>query len=403
MSGALVVIDRRSGRGALHSGRAPVPPRECRGEDRRTPVQVRETRQSSALPFLAIQHSTLLKIADAHRWRKKTYNNAISALRRAFEFGFLDYPERHNPAAALKCARMSKKDRPRIDPFSIQDAEVLIAALHRDWGEAQSNYDEFRFFTGLRPSEEIALLATDYDAAKGILNITKARVDGIDKDATKTGEDRLILLCPRAVAILERQLRLREQFVGAGLLRHNHLFFTASGEPMRDLKYPYWRWQRTLRRLPIRCRKPYLARHTSVSWNLMLGHNPLRVAKEHGHRISTMFAVYAAWIEGTVEADVGAISDAMNRTSGEVANPAPVRVAPVTQTAPSPKDDVSAFPAQVRLFGAVNPHQTEFASGKANSRPPLGINPLKLKDFIGGKGGTRTLDPGIMSRPVGSR
>ena len=33
-----------------------------------------------------------------------------------------------------------------------------LAAIHRDWGEAQGNYDEFRFFTGLRPSEEIALV-----------------------------------------------------------------------------------------------------------------------------------------------------------------------------------------------------------------------------------------------------
>src|SRR5688500_18815247 len=50
------------------------------------------------------------------------------------------------------------EDRPNIDPFSMHDAETLIAAIHRDWGEAQGNYDEFRFFTGLRPSEEIALV-----------------------------------------------------------------------------------------------------------------------------------------------------------------------------------------------------------------------------------------------------
>jgi hypothetical protein len=59
---------------------------------------------------------------------------------------------------------------------------VLIAALHGDWGEAQGNYDELRFFTGLRPSEEIALVVTDYDAVHGVLSITKARVLGIDKD-----------------------------------------------------------------------------------------------------------------------------------------------------------------------------------------------------------------------------
>ncbi len=111
-----------------------------------------------ALPFLGVRHSTLVKVADSHTWKKKTYNNAISALRRAFEFGYRDYPEKRDPAAALKSARIGKKDRPMIDPFSIQEAERLIAALHRDWGEAQGNYDEFRFFTGLRPSEQIALV-----------------------------------------------------------------------------------------------------------------------------------------------------------------------------------------------------------------------------------------------------
>ncbi|MEJ0038865.1 MAG: hypothetical protein WDO68_22820 [Gammaproteobacteria bacterium] len=51
-----------------------------------------------------------------HRWTKKTYNNAISALRRAFAFGFEDHPELHNPARALKSARIGKKDRPLQHP-----------------------------------------------------------------------------------------------------------------------------------------------------------------------------------------------------------------------------------------------------------------------------------------------
>jgi integrase len=145
----------------------------------------------------------LVRIADAYTCNKKTYNNAISALRRAFNFGYLDYPERADPAASLKCARIGKRDRPAIDPFSIQDAEVLIAALHRDWGEAQGNYDELRFFTGMRPSEQIALIVTDYDATHGVLSITKARVNGLDKDVTKTGEDRRIVLCPRAIVVID--------------------------------------------------------------------------------------------------------------------------------------------------------------------------------------------------------
>jgi len=42
------------------------------------------------LPFIAVQHSMMIKIADSHDWNKKTYNNCISALRRAFAFGYLD-------------------------------------------------------------------------------------------------------------------------------------------------------------------------------------------------------------------------------------------------------------------------------------------------------------------------
>jgi integrase len=120
------------------------------------------------LPFLGVRYSTLIEIADAYTRHRKTYNNAVSALRRAFNFGYLDYPELRDPAASLRCARIGRNDRPSIDPFSIQDAEALIAAIHQERGEAQGNCDELRFFTGLRPSEAIALVVTDYDAARGV-------------------------------------------------------------------------------------------------------------------------------------------------------------------------------------------------------------------------------------------
>jgi hypothetical protein len=72
--------------------------------------------------------------------------------------------------------------------------EALIAAIHRDWGEMQGNYDEFRFFTGLRPSEQIALLVDDCDVSQGKLKVSKACVMKRDKDRTKTGVRCLISL-----------------------------------------------------------------------------------------------------------------------------------------------------------------------------------------------------------------
>lgn len=189
--------------------------------------------------FLNVRYSSLVRIADNTTWSKKTYNNAISVLRRAFKFGCRDYPELHNPTLSLKSARIHRKDRAVIDPFTIQDAERLIAAIHADWGEAQRNYDEFRFFAGLRPSEVIALLASDFDARRGTLKVTKACVAGRDKDVTKNGDDRLVVLCPRAIAVAARQLTLRAQLEPDGKIDHGKLFFKANGDWLSGSQRPH--------------------------------------------------------------------------------------------------------------------------------------------------------------------
>ena len=40
--------------------------------------------------FLDVRYSTLVQIADRADWSKKSYNNAVSVLRRAFKFGYGD-------------------------------------------------------------------------------------------------------------------------------------------------------------------------------------------------------------------------------------------------------------------------------------------------------------------------
>jgi integrase len=346
-----------------------------------------------ALRFLNIRYSTLVEIADSPNWEKKTYNNAISVLRRAFKFGYRDYPERHNPTSGLKSARILKKDRTKIDPFTIQDAETLIAAIHWHWGEAQGNYDEFRLFTGMRPSEQIALLVTDFDAARGALKVTKARVAGIDKDSAKTGEDRRMELCTRALDVLNRQLALRKRLELEGKIHHDHLFFKETGEPICSLQYPYRRWRWTLRRNSrIRYRKPYCARHSSVSWDLMVGRNPLWVAKQHGHSITTMLRAYAAWAEGAIEADIEAIQHAMDF------NPRAIKRAATAEA--STRENP---PAAVKL---IEPQPTPAVETARHDHLSVDLPVATLwqrvthgitRIFTGGERGTRTLDLGIMS------
>jgi len=114
-----------------------------------------------------------------------------------------------------------------------------------------------------------------------------------------------------ALAVLRRQLALRDRLQRAGQVRHAHLFFSEDGAMLRSIHETGTRWAKTLARLPIRSRRPCCARHSCVSWNLMLGKNPLWVARQHGHSVRTMLEVYAAWADGAVESDLAALSRSM--------------------------------------------------------------------------------------------
>jgi integrase len=163
------------------------------------------------------------------------------------------------------------------------------------------------------PSEQIALLVTDYDARREVLAVTKTRVLRRDKDRTKTQEDRDVELCPRALEVLRRHLALRSEYVAVGKIRHEHLFFLEDGRPISDPEITRWRWSESIKALNVRRRGPYHARHSSVTWQLMLGKNLLWVAKQHGHSVEVMLRMYAAWLDGATEADIYAIKNAMEK------------------------------------------------------------------------------------------
>ena len=258
-------------------------------------------------PFDDIIYSRLAAVVadNTKDVKKKTYNNIVSAVRTYFKFGYKDRPGKFNPAVALPGFRITAKDRPKVDPFTIQEAELIIAASHRMHGDWYGNFEEFRFFTALRHSEQFALDVADCDLANGKISVTKAVVDGQMKNRTKTNQDREIDLCPRALEVLRAQLALREQMVAAGKVDHERVFFTAVGEPLSTTYLPYNRWTEVLETLPaIRRRKPYNSRHSYSSWRLMVGHNRLLVALEDGHTVETMERTYASWTRGAKPEDV---------------------------------------------------------------------------------------------------
>jgi hypothetical protein len=135
--------------------------------------------------------------------------------------------------------------------------------------------------------------------------------------------------------------------------------------------------------MKVRYREPYNARHSSVSWNLMVGKNPLWVAKQHGHSVQTMFEVYAAWTEGAKEADVEAIRQAMQS---------------------SPR-----MPARIEKPTALVPLRSrEFGTDLALEGGGITVSDGNPKENTGGERGIRTLEglltltplAGPLSRPA---
>ncbi|MFL6603059.1 MAG: Arm DNA-binding domain-containing protein [Steroidobacteraceae bacterium] len=97
-----------------------------------------------SLVFSQVRYSRLIAVADGHSWSKKTYNNSISVLKRAFEFGYRDRP--------------------------------------------------------VHPSEQIALVLSNVDLVQGIISVNKARVSasiGIKRRRAKIAAFNCVLArCP---------------------------------------------------------------------------------------------------------------------------------------------------------------------------------------------------------------
>lgn len=59
-----------------------------------------------------------------------------------------------------------------------------------------------------------------------------------DKDCTKTGEDRIVELCPRALEVLKHQLAVRARMKLLGKVNHDNVFFREDGTQIRNLNNP---------------------------------------------------------------------------------------------------------------------------------------------------------------------
>lgn len=232
-------------------------------------------------------------VADREWGSNKTHNNYVSALREMMAYALDHEYIDNNPAEKLK---MLKVQRPEPDPYTVAEAEALIKAAAKVHGEIDAIYWEVSFLLGMRPGEQISVEWLDWSRITGRLTVQRMLTEGKAKDSTKTHAARHMDLPPRAVAVLTK-LRALTQMRGPLLFIDYE-----TGEQIQRSTVMQERWVLLHKVAGVRYREPYQCRHSSVSWKLMAGENPMKVAKNHGHSLATMFKTYAHWVDTECEA-----------------------------------------------------------------------------------------------------
>jgi integrase len=217
----------------------------------------------------------------------KTKNNILIPMRSVLEVAFYDGTINTNPADRIK---NMKAQKPEPDPFTLDEANLILDRMRKNYHEQVVNYFEFAFFTGLRTSELIELQWGDVEETN--ITVRRARVEGRVK-ATKTYTIRQVSLNERAKAAILRQMKHTK-------MKGKYVF----NNPVTDLPWNDQRaqsklyWLPTLTALKLRERVPYQCRHTFATMMLMAGANPMWVSKQMGHvNMKMLLEVYSRWID----------------------------------------------------------------------------------------------------------
>ncbi|RAH37447.1 Arm DNA-binding domain-containing protein [Halomonas sp. SL1] len=186
------------------------------------------------------------------------------------------------------------------DPFTKEEQEAILAAM-RD--EVRPLF-QFAFWTGMRPSEYIALEWGDIDWQRMEITVSKSSTrdaKGHLEDTKTSAGRRTISLLPPAAQALKAQKRLTR------LNPSGRIFLWPRGQqPFRsdaDIREKLWR--PAVLRSGVRYRTLYQTRHTFASMMLSAGEPLAWVSKQLGHRDVVFTArTYAKWVPNS-SPDIG--------------------------------------------------------------------------------------------------
>lgn len=225
------------------------------------------------------------------RLTAKTLNNILIPLRAILDEAVNDDRLTRNPLNSVILDKLLNKETAQsdyeVDPFN---REEINAILNHAEAEVRPLW-QFAFFTGLRPSELIALRWQDIDWVKGLVSVRRAIVEKKEKTTKTQAGLRDVVLLPLARQALQMQ---------QAYTTHQERVFhhPKKGGPWEtDYQLREVAWKPSLQKAGIRYRRPYQTRHTYASMLLSAGENMLWLAKQMGHTDTEMIIkTYGKWI-----------------------------------------------------------------------------------------------------------
>ena len=231
-----------------------------------------------------------------------TLSNILSPLKVSLDLAVLEKKITENPLKGITVYGLPKANKlDKHDPFDKDDIKKLLSN-----GDEFSNYIRFAIFTGLRPSEQIALTWQDYSETMKTIRVDKGFADlDYEVSGLKTpAAYRVIHLSPTAIYALDCQKKhTKPQNAEIFVNPYTKKMWTGSS-PIRQ------RFRLLCKNIGLRYRKPYQTRHTYATINLTVGENPAFISQQMGHTdLSFTLKTYASYIKNNSNAGFKADSE----------------------------------------------------------------------------------------------
>ena len=246
-------------------------------------------------PIADIKRTDIKLWLSAMKCTNKRLANIQSVLRTALQDAVMDELIETNPLYGWS---YQTKDAPKkandVDPFNAEEQQAIINELT---GQAR-NLIQFNFWTGMRPSEVIALEWDDIDWRRGVIIVNKALTQAAseaESPKTNAGKREVKILKPAMDALIDQK-----QFT---LLKNKEIFQNPRTNERwsGDQAIRKTLWAPTLKKAKVRYRRPYQTRHTYASMMLTAGESIAWLANQMGHADWGMLrTIYARFIKDSI-------------------------------------------------------------------------------------------------------